>query len=84
MTNSPNLTEIRYETIWVKKENLEGSNFQNSSVRPLSVDPFDEGLTLETSASLSVQGGNLTLNNFFDTKFYFPFPPKQNLSFLRN
>lgn len=31
----------------------------------------DEGLTLETSASLSPHGGNFTLINFFDTQFYF-------------
>ena len=28
-----------------------------------------EGLMLKTSASLSLHGGNLTLINFFDTKF---------------
>ena len=28
----------------------------------------DEGLTLETSASLSLHGGNFTLITFFDTK----------------
>ena len=29
----------------------------------------DKGLTLETSASLSLHDGNLTLINLFDTKF---------------
>ena len=29
----------------------------------------EEGLTLETSASLSLQGGNLTPINLFDIKF---------------
>ena len=29
----------------------------------------DEGLTLEVSASLSLDGGNLTFINLFDTKF---------------
>ena len=36
----------------------------------------DEGLTLETSASLSLHGGNLTPVNLFDSKFQcFTSPP---------
>ena len=35
----------------------------------LQVRHFDEGLTLETSASLSLHGENLNIINLFDTKF---------------
>ena len=45
----------------------------------------DEGLTLQTAASLSFQGRNLTLTNLFDNKFLcFVYPPTQlhSYSFL--
>ena len=44
----------------------------------------DEGLTLETSASLSLHCGNLTLVNSFDAKFWCSaFPPKPHCNFFR-
>ena len=44
----------------------------------------DEGLMLETSASLSLHCENLTLINSFDAKFWcFAFPPTPNCNFFR-
>ena len=71
------------------KTDIYHKDFELDSVKIKSeVDPkirSDEGLTLETSASVSLHGGNLTLIDLFDNKFSFSTSlPTQHHSFFRN